>query len=367
MISPFEISFASLKGINPALAADIISRVGSEEWFFTLSERQLAGEMGFENKLFSKSYRDSLLDAARKELEFIEANNVSTFYFRHDNYPQRLIDCEDAPLLLYGIGQCDLNGAHFISIVGTRHATPYGKDFVNRLVSDLAERLDNVVIVSGLAYGIDAIAHSAAINASVPTVAVLAHGLSTIYPAANRNLAAVIAKDNGMLLTDYPSDAPVHKGNFVARNRIVAALSDCTIVVESAKKGGSLITARLASGYCRDVFALPGRIYDPYSAGCNRLIASNVATLIQSADDLIAAMRWTAIKKPDEQALLFTELSPEEQAIINYLTENGEAHINDICVNVNIPMAKLTGMLIDMEFEGIILTYPGGKYRLAKS
>lgn len=367
MISPFEISFASLKGINPALAADIISRVGSEERFFTLSERQLAGEMGFENKLFSKSYRDSLLDAARKELEFIEANNVSTFYFRHDNYPQRLIDCEDAPLLLYGIGQCDLNGAHFISIVGTRHATPYGKDFVNRLVSDLAERLDNVVIVSGLAYGIDAIAHSAAINAGVPTVAVLAHGLSTIYPAANRNLAAGIAKDNGMLLTDYPSDAPVHKGNFVARNRIVAALSDCTIVVESAKKGGSLITARLASGYCRDVFALPGRIYDPYSAGCNRLIASNVATLIQSADDLIAAMRWTAIKKPDEQALLFTELSPEEQAIINYLTENGEAHINDICVNVNIPMAKLTGMLIDMEFEGIILTYPGGKYRLAKS
>ena len=367
MISPFEISFASLKGINSALAANILDRVGSEQRFFTLSERQLASEMGFDNKLFAKSYRNSLLENARNELEFIEANHVSTFYFRNDDYPSRLTDCEDAPLLLYGLGECDLNGAHFISIVGTRHATPYGKDFVNRLVADLAERLENVVIVSGLAYGIDAVAHNAAINAGVKTVAVLAHGLSTIYPAANRNLAAKIAKENGMLLTDYPSDAPIHKGNFVARNRIVAALSDCTVVVESAQKGGSLITARLASGYCRDVFALPGRISDRYSAGCNRLISSNTATLLQSADDLIAAMRWTPIARPAEQPQLFAELSGEQRAIADYLTENGEAHINDICVNVGIPIAKLTGILIDMEFDGLILSFPGGKYRLAKT
>ena len=364
MITEYEIAFATLKGLNQALATELLNRISCEERFFAQSEHQLAVEMGFESKIFARDYRDQLLEHARNELEFIEKNKISTFYFRNDDFPQRLTDCEDSPLLLYGLGDCDLNGAHFISVVGTRHATPYGKDFAARLVSDLSKMLDNVVIVSGLAYGIDAAAHNAALQCGVPTVAVLAHGLSVIYPAANRNLAAKIANGGGMLLTDYQSWMPIHKGNFIARNRIVAGISDCTVVVESGLKGGSLITARLASGYCRDVFTLPGRISDRYSEGCNRLLLSNGASIIRSADDLVSAMRWTA-KNIDEQPKLFRELSAEEQAIVDYLTANGEAHINEICVNVNIPIAKLTGILIDMEFDGLVLTYPGSKYRLA--
>lgn len=365
MISPYEIAFASLKGITQVFAANILEHIGSEERFFALSERQLAAEMGFDSKVFARDYRDKLLEQANQEADFIASNKISTFYYRNDDYPQRLNDCEDAPLLLYGLGECDLNGAHFVSIVGTRHATPYGKDFVNRLVADLSKMLENVVIVSGLAYGVDAAAHNAALQCEVPTTAVLAHGLSTIYPSANRNIAAKIANGGGLLLSDYQSSMPCHKGNFVARNRIIAGLADCTVVVESDLKGGSLITARLAAGYCRDVFALPGRTSDRYSAGCNRLIANNGASLVTSADDIVNAMRWNARKPEENQPSLFRELSAEEQAIVDYLTSAGEAHINEICVNAGIPIAKLTGILIDMEFDGLVLTYPGSKYRLA--
>lgn len=362
----YQIAFASLRGINRTLAEELLTRIESEERFFTLSHRDLIDTIGFDNKLFDRKYRDEILAKASIETEFLNKHpNIRAIYFTDEAFPRRFADCEDAPIMLYMAGECDLNAAHIVSVVGTRHATPYGNSFVSSLVEDLASSMENIVIVSGLAYGIDITAHRAALRAGIPTIAVLAHGLNTIYPATHRNTAVEMVQNGGGLITDYRSSDAIHRGNFIARNRIVAAMSDCTIVAESAKKGGALITARLASGYCRDVFALPGRTSDPYSAGCNHLIATNTAALITNADDLITAMRWAPRKKEGEQTEMILELTDEEQSVVEYLTQHGEAQINTLCVSVNIPIARLMGILIDMEFKGLILSFPGSKYRLA--
>lgn len=361
----YQIAFASLRGMTRTLANEILSRIGDETAFFNATEQQLKSLMGFKNKLLTQSYRNEVLEKAKKEAEFIANNNVQPIYYTDKEFPYRLSECDDAPLMLYTVGQCDLNSAHIVSIVGTRHATPYGIDFTTRLIEDLAKSIDNIVIVSGLAYGIDFAAHNASLRNNIPTIAVLAHGLNTIYPAVHRNIAVEIARNNGMLITDYRSIDAIHKGNFVARNRIVAALCDCLVVAESAQKGGALITAGIASSYNRDVFALPGRSSDKYSSGCNRLIASNVAALIENADDLITAMRWTTKPKEGEQQSLAIDISEEEQAVIDYLSTHDDAQINQLCIALNYPIARLMALLIDMEFKGLVLTYPGGRYRLA--
>ncbi len=361
----YQIAFASLRGITRALAREILSRVGDEATFFNATEQQLSSLMGFSNKIFSHSYRNEILAKAVKECDFIARNKINPIYFTDNAFPCRLAECDDAPLMLFTIGDCNLNASHIVGIVGTRHATPYGIDFTSKLIEDLAKKIDNLIVVSGLAYGIDIAAHAAALRNGIPTAAVLAHGLNTIYPAAHRNIAADMVRNNGMLITDYHSADAIHKGNFIARNRIVAALCDCLIVAESAEKGGALITAGIASGYNRDVFALPGRSSDRYSAGCNRLIASNVAALIENANDLIKSMRWTPKAIEGEQKSLAIEISEEEQAVIDYLTAHDDAQINQMCVALNYPIARLMALLIDMEFKGLILTYPGGRYRLA--
>ena len=234
------------------------------------------------------------------------------------------------------------------------------------LVADLSSRLEEpLTVVSGLAFGIDAAAHSASLKNKVPTVGVLAHGLNTIYPAQHRSMAAEIIRSGGALVTEYPSSARIHKGNFLARNRIVAALADCVVVAESAERGGALVTARLASGYSRDVFALPGRSSDPYSAGCNRLIAADSAALITDASDLISRMMWNEKPQQPAQPALFRELTPAEQSVIDVLTELGEASLNRLATASGVSIGLLMSMLVDMEFRGLILSFPGGKYRLA--
>ncbi len=361
----YQIAFASLRGMTRTLANEILSRIDDESSFFSIPEKQLESLMGFKNRLLSQSYRNEILEKAKRETDFIENNNVCPIYYTDTDFPHRLIDCDDAPIMLYTTGKCDLNSAHIISIVGTRHATPYGLDFTARFVEDISKTIENVIIVSGLAYGIDVAAHNAALLNNTPTIAVLAHGLNTIYPATHHNIAANIVRNNGMLVTDYRSIDVIHKGNFVARNRIVAALCDCLVVVESAEKGGALITAGIASSYNRDVFALPGRTSDRYSSGCNKLIASNVAALIENANDLITAMRWTPKHQEGEQQTLAIDLSEEEQTVINYISTHDDAQINQMCVALNYPIAQLMALLIDMEFKGLILTYPGGRYRIA--
>ncbi len=364
---PFRMAFASLRGMNRALAEALLARIGSEEDFFSMSERTLAAVMGFNNRIFADDYRRQHLEKARTECDFVAAHNIRVLYFTEPDYPVRLADCDDAPLMLFGAGGCSLNTGYFLSVVGTRHATNYGIDFVDRLISDLASSVSEpVTIVSGLAFGIDIAAHRAAMKHGLPTVAVLAHGLNTIYPAQHRNYAADIVHKDGMLITEYRSSDPIHKGNFVARNRIVAGICDCLVVAESARKGGALITAEIASGYHRDVFALPGRTSDRYSTGCNHLIASNVAALVTGADDIIEAMNMPSrTGASPAQGVLPLDLSAEEVAVIEFLTAHGEAQINRLSVELNQSVAKLLSILIEMEFKHLIITCPGGIYRLA--
>lgn len=359
-----RIAFSKIKGINRTTAARILGRLGSPEAFFTFPAHAIASACGLDSRLCSASTRLELINAARREARFVEEKSIDIHFVDEPSYPRRLVDCDDAPALLYSIGACNLDSLHSIAIVGTRHATPYGLDFVNRLVDDLAARLDSLVIISGLAYGIDIAAHRAALKAGVPTVAVMAHGLNTIYPADHRSTAADIVKSGGAIVTEYSSDQPIHKGNFLARNRIVAALADVVIVIESDIRGGALVTARIASAYNREVMAVPGRTTDTYSRGCNGLIADKAASILRSADDIIAAMGWTEKPQPSQQPELSFSLTPEQQTVAQHIAAHPEHTINDICIALDIPYGRLSSMLFEMEMADLIITLPGGRYTL---
>ncbi len=362
----YRIAFASLRGFNASVAREMLSRVGDEETFFDMSERQLCSLLGHSSRIFDRSYRDSLLEDARREVDFVVSGDIRPLYFTDDDYPTRLAECDDAPVMLYSLGHSRLNDSPVIAIVGTRHATSYGVDRVNDIVATLASRLAvPPVVVSGLAFGIDIAAHRAALSCHVPTVAVLAHGLNTIYPAVHRRDAAAIARDGGMLLTEYRSIDATHKGNFLARNRIIAGLSDCVLVAESAEKGGAIVTARLGADYNREVAAIPGRSTDRYSAGCNRMIHNHTATLVTSADDILELMQWPVRDAEPVQQRLFPSLSPEEEAIVSLLTDRGDMRQTELAAALSIPTPRLMGLLIDMEFKSLIAPIPGGRYRLA--
>ena len=308
-----------------------------------------------------------MLDKAQRELDFVRRNNIKLLYFSDAEFPQRLLHATDAPILLYSTGKCDLNASHVVSIVGTRRSTPYGSKMCDRLVHDLVEAIPGVIIVSGLAYGTDINAHRAAIMHGTPTVAVQACGLNKIYPSPHRRDAAEIVHRGGMIVSDYMSQDEIHRGNFLARNRIIAALADCTVIIESADHGGSLVTASIAQSYDRDVFAIPGRVGDEYSAGTNRIIMQNNAALITCADDLLRSMRWESEKKPAEakQLQIFPELSPREQAIVDLLKDSDNSlHINDISQTLQQPMYKLMSSLVDLDMKGVVMTLPGCRYTL---
>ncbi len=360
----YRIAFASIRGMNVTLAGEIIRLVGSEREFFQASETRLRYLTQSKSRIYDDEYRAKILAEAANEVSFIKKNSIRPVYFTDPDYPTRLLQCNDAPILMYAIGDLDLNAARIVGIVGTRHATIYGIEFTKKLIEDLARKVDNLIIVSGLAYGIDITAHRAAVASNTPTVAVMATGLNTVYPADHRADASEIVRRGGLLLTEHRNGEPIHKGNFVARNRIVAGLIDCLVVVESAERGGALITAELASEYNRDVFALPGRISDSYSAGCNKLIASQLAGLIQNADDLCRAMRWPVNGQTlNESPTLPIELNPEESIIVNFLDKNEDASLQQLTIETGFPISKLMSILIDMEFRGIILALPGGRYR----
>ena len=310
---------------------------------------------------------ESLIVNAEKEIEFIEKNNIRLICKGDKDYPYRLAECNDAPLVLHGMGNADLNAKHIVSIVGTRHASEYGKSVCENFVADLAKFVPGTLIVSGLAYGIDVCAHRAALKAGLPTVGVLAHGLDRIYPTAHRPTAKSMI-ENGGLLTEFMSGTNPFPQNFVQRNRIVAGMADATVVIESASKGGSLITASLAQGYDRDCFAFPGRINDQYSQGCNELVSRNRAALITSAYDFVEAMNWeVATKKKsaeDLQTELFPDMSPEETAVMTALRENSDGlQVNQMVVQLNTPINKLLPLLFEMEMKGYIKAVAGGCYR----
>ncbi len=361
-----KIAFSQIKGNSPQMASRILDLIGSEQEFFTLSEATLSARLGLKGRILSDDYRRDILRKAQEEIPFVENNHIRPIYFTDEAYPHRLLECDDAPTMLFTLGNADLNATHVISIVGTRNATAYGINFINHLVDDLASRIDSLLIVSGLAMGCDIAAHRRALHNSIPTAAVVAHGLDTIYPAEHRNYAADIVRSNGAIVTDYIHGTRPHRGNFLARNRIVAGLADAAIVAESAAdRGGPLHTARLAMLYNRDVFALPGRTSDHFSGGCNKLIKNNIAHLVESADDIIRAMNWKAHPAEGLQQQLFPELSPTQQAVIDHLRQHGESTTNALAAATGIAIGQLMALLVELEFQGLLLPLPGARYRLA--
>ncbi|MCM1309495.1 MAG: DNA-processing protein DprA [Bacteroides sp.] len=362
----YQIAFSSIRGMNVTLGRELLRIVGSEREFFALSETRLRYLTQSKARIYSDEYRARVLSESVVESAFIESHSVRPLYFTEPGYPRRMLECEDAPLMLYACGNLDLNDCRLVGIVGTRHATPYGLDFVRKFVGDLASKVSNLVIVSGLAYGIDIAAHRASLKANVPTVGVMATGLQTVYPSEHRSDAQTMVSSGGMLVTEYGHLTPIHKGNFVARNRIVAGICDCIVVVESAEKGGALITANLAVGYNRDVFAVPGRISDQYSAGCNRLIAGSMAMLIRDAEDLCRAMHWPMLEaRPEEAPALPMELNSDESQIVSFLEHNPDSSLSQLTAATGFGVSKLMSILIDLEFRSVVMALPGGRYQLA--
>jgi DNA processing protein len=308
---------------------------------------------------------------AEEELEFACTHNIDILCYNDDAYPYRLRECDDAPIVLYGKGNYNLNAEHIVSVIGTRKATIYGKDMCEKFVRELSELMPGTLVVSGLAYGIDICAHRTALGASLPTVGVLAHGLDRICTPVHRNTAKEML-ENGGLLTEFMSRTAPLPANFVRRNRIVAGMSDATVVIESAAKGGSLITASIARSYDRDCFAYPGKTTDTNSVGCNNLIAKNRAALITSAADFVEAMNWEPQKKrkkkPSTQLQLFSDLSPEEELLMKYLAQYPEGvQVNRMVVDTNIPVNRLMTILFELEMKGLVRTIAGGRYMLANN
>lgn len=357
----------------------LLPRLGATNAKFLLEQFGSATEL-FNNISYIKDYlpdasdllietlnkHSSYMARAEEELEFADSQNINCICLGSTDYPYRMKDCDDAPIIMYYLGNADLNKSKIISIVGTRHCTEYGKELCSMLIKQLKEQISNLIIVSGLAYGIDIEAHKNALANNYETIGVLAHGLDQIYPPRHRPVAVEMVKQGG-LLTEFMSKTFADKFNFVKRNRIVAGLSDATIVIESKEKGGSLITADIAESYHRDVCAFPGRIYDDYSKGCNMLIRNNKASMITCADDLIELMRWGSTgnaKKKAVQQELFIELSDDEKLICKSLKNCDSKQINQIAVETNMPIQKVSISLFELEMKGIVKSLNGGNYKL---
>lgn len=359
----YKIGISQIPGIGSIIAKKLIAYTGSVEAVFKEKKKSLLKVPGIGETLAQVIVKHQNLEKAEAEIEFIRKFDIKYFFYLDEAYPSRLRQCTDAPIILFYKGNLDFNRDKVISIVGTRNATDYGKEMTSKLVEELANRHKGTIVVSGLAYGIDICAHRAALKNHIPTVAVLAHGLSTLYPAVHRNTAKEIVS-NGALVTDFTSDMQPERNNFIKRNRIIAGLADATIVVESGAEGGALITADLANSYNRDVFAVPGRVSDPWSKGCNKLIKTNKAAIIESVEDLEYFMGWDSEKAEPRQMTLFQNLTDEEQVIVNLLKDENNLMIDIMCLRADMPVNQLSSILLKLEFMGLIKSLPGKVYRL---
>lgn len=362
----YQLALTMIKGVGHQIAHQLMCAIGNEKAIFTEKKHLLEKIPGIGSYTSAEILRPEVLRRAEKEMAFIEKNKITTFFYTDEKYPFRLKECEDAPLLFYFKGNANLDATKIISIVGTRHASEYGLNNTEWLIRDLGSQYPNLLIISGLAYGIDIAAHRAALKHGLPTVGVMAHGLDRIYPPSHRN-TAINMLENGGLLTDFPSETNPDRPNFVKRNRIVAGLSDATVVIESAEKGGSLITADIAFSYGRDVYSFPGRTTDEHSKGCNTLIRQNKAGLITSASDLVSALCWDVEHKgpnPPVQTSLAFDITEEEQQIISSLKEEGSLQINQLSVILGLPINQLSPILFNLEMQGILKNMPGGMYKL---
>jgi DNA processing protein len=361
-----QVALTFLKNIGPTLAKSLIAHFGSAEDVFNATPVKLLKVPGIGEKTVNQLDFDTALKKAEKELDFVQKNGIEVIFYTDNRYPKRLKGCNDSPVLLYAKGNANLNAKRIISIVGTRNATDYGKQLCKALVDELQQH--DVLVVSGLALGIDVAIHKECLKLNTSTVGVLGHGLDRMYPSQNRSIAEKML-ENGGLLSEYPSGTIPDRENFPQRNRIVAGIADATIVVEASIKGGALITAEIANSYNRDVFAFPGRIGDEFSEGCNFLIRNNKAALLTSAADLAYILGWENGKnsKPVlEQFVLPIDLSAEERLIFEIIQQyNGPLAIDDLSIKTNMTTSKLAMNLLNMEMQGYIRSLPGKMYRIS--
>jgi DNA processing protein len=351
--------------VGVAHARNLMEFMGDEEEIFKGSISKLEAIPRISKRLISEIRNPEVLRKAEKELEFVIKNNLHLIFYTDEKYPQRLNNCVDAPILMYAKGDVDFNREKVISIVGTRNSTRYGNDFSREFIKELSLKFPDVQIISGLAYGIDICAHRAALENGLSTVAVLGHGLDRIYPYVHRQTAIEITK-NGALLTEYPSETNPDGHNFVRRNRIVAGMADATIVMESGTKGGSLITADIANSYFREVFALPGRIHDKMSYGCNKLISENKALLLQNTENFISQMGWEMDERKilPRQTELFHDLTPDEEKVYEILKKDSPKQLNNLSIELNVPLTELLMTLLELEMKNIVTALPGGMYKI---
>lgn len=358
-----QIALTLVPGVGDVNGRKLVAYCGGVEAVFREKTKALLRIPGIGNTLAGALHSADVISRAEKEARFVEKNRIRTVFYTDKEYPRRLHHCADAPMMLYVKGPVDLNNDRILSMVGTRSATEYGKEVVSHLINGLAAF--NVLIVSGLAYGIDSCSHKAALLNNLPTVAVLAHGLDRIYPQANRSLAVRMIEWGG-LVTEFISETNPDRENFPKRNRIIAGLADAVVVVEAGRKGGALITAEIANSYNRDVFAVPGRLSDEYSVGCNFLIRTNKAALIQSNEDIIYLMGWEKSGEftGSRQALLFHSLTQEEEMLVKILDAQGECTVDWLSLQSGLTLGKVTSLLLTLEFKGIVKSLPGKIYKM---
>lgn len=358
----YQIGLVYLNGIGPKRAKTLISKLGSVEAIFLESSKTLQNVGGLTGSLIKSMNREIAMESAREQVEFILKNKIRTHFFLDTNYPRRLKQCDDAPLLLFSKGNFEVNATRTVAVVGTRSATDYGKSLCEELISSLKET--KIQVISGMAYGIDICVHQLCVKNNIETLGVLGHGLDRLYPSEHRRTAELMY-DNGGLLTEFFPGTKPDRENFPMRNRIVAGMSDATIVIESKKSGGSLITAQLANDYNRDVFAYPGNVGQQYSEGCNRLIQKDQAHLVLSGEDFLNQMNWLEQKASGQaQRSIFIDLSEKEKLICEQLENKSGEHVDVISHKCGLPISEINVELFHMEMKGLVKPLPGKKYML---
>ncbi|WP_418508866.1 DNA-processing protein DprA [Corallibacter sp.] len=354
----YTLALQHVSKIGDLTAKKLIQHCGSPEAVLKEKKANLLKIDGIGTSTISDLFGAYHMTAAENEIQFIKDNNISVSYFMDSDYPEKLKHCIDGPILLFQSGNINLKNQRIISIVGARKITVNGVAFCKKLVEQLAPF--NPVIVSGFAYGTDITAQKSAIDHNLQTIGCLAHGLNEVYPKTHKKYMADVEK-NGGFFTDFWSTSNFDRKNFLKRNRIIAGLSEATIVIESAEKGGSLVTADIANSYNRDVFAVPGRITDTQSVGCNNLIKFQKAHLLSNPLDIPYMLNWELeeAKQPTVQKQLFVELEEEEKQIYNYLKGHDKQMLDVIALDCNMPIYKLASILLNMELKGVVRPLPG--------
>ena len=357
----YQIALTLIPGIGDIVGKKLVAYCGGVEAVFNENRNALLKIPGIGRATVSSIISQKVLHRAEAEISFIEKKNIRPLFYTDKKYPARLLNCEDGPLLLYYKGNADLNVPRVIGFVGTRKATNQGRTICERFIEGLKTK--DVLVVSGLAYGIDSCSHKAALDSGLKTVGVLGHGLDRIYPSQNKKLATSML-DNGGLLTEFLPNTTPDRENFPKRNRIVAGMCDAIVVVESASRGGALITAGIANSYNRDVFAIPGRVNDEYSMGCNMLIKSNRAALAESAKDIAYIMGWDDLKvNVKKQRDLFLQLNGDQKTIFEIIEDVKEISVDKLVIQTALPASKVAAALLMLEFEGLIQSLPGKLYK----